>query len=234
MALMTVGQRCSKEVELGDINTIADTPGICALREAPSLLIGLHSLTAHDKWSHPRFHRMSRATGKDAPAHYSPHRTPSADLAASQPPILPLPFNPLPRQGCDFRDTSDNFTADSSSSSVSYVLEGAATTEKTTERRVQTEVSGGEARAEEPPYRTPAKLDCIQRLVIRPDLANVSHSSPEPRQLCVIRAWSGPLLSFPSDCHPSNPSPPPPSPYSVGILTLCQDDPLYLLSHSNP
>ena len=47
----------------------------------------------------------------------------------------------------------------------------------------------------QPPYRSAAKLDCIQRLVIRPDLANVSHSSPEPRQLCVIRAGSGlPLL----------------------------------------
>lgn len=54
----------------------------------------------------------------------------------------------------------------------------------------------------QPPYRGPAKLDCIQRLVIRPDLANVSHSSPEPRQLFVIRAWPGlPLL--PLDCQPS-------------------------------
>lgn len=54
----------------------------------------------------------------------------------------------------------------------------------------------------QPPYRGPAKLDCIQRLVIRPDLANVSHSSPEPRQLFVIRARPGlPLL--PLDCQPS-------------------------------
>lgn len=56
----------------------------------------------------------------------------------------------------------------------------------------------------QPPYRCPAKLDCIQRLVIRPDLANVSHSSPEPRQLSVIRAWPG--LPFPpSDCYTSAP-----------------------------
>lgn len=46
------------------------------------------------------------------------------------------------------------------------------------------------------PYHSPAKLDCIQSLVVRPDLANVSHSSPEPRQLCVISAWPG--LPFPA------------------------------------
>lgn len=56
----------------------------------------------------------------------------------------------------------------------------------------------------QPPYRSPAKLDCIQRLVIRPDLANVSHSCPEPRQLSVIRVW--PALAFLSpDCYSSSP-----------------------------
>lgn len=47
----------------------------------------------------------------------------------------------------------------------------------------------------QPPYRGPAKLDCIQRLVIHPDLANVSHYSPESRQRSAIRARPGlPLL----------------------------------------
>lgn len=63
----------------------------------------------------------------------------------------------------------------------------------------------------QPPYRSPAKLDCIQRLVIRPDLANVSHSSPEPRQLSVIRAWPGlpfllPLSSTPPSTSSAVPS----------------------------
>lgn len=72
------------------------------------------------------------------------------------------------------------------------------------------EDSGGRANwwvtHNQPPYHSPTKLDCIHILVIHSNLANVSHSSPEPRQLWFIKSRSG--LYFPSsDCYsPLHPS----------------------------
>lgn len=64
---------------------------------------------------------------------------------------------------------------------------------------------------------SPAKLDCIQRLVIRPDLANVSHSSSEPLWLYVIRAW--PRTAFSS---PLTPVPPLAASRPPSASTRCQ------------
>lgn len=57
----------------------------------------------------------------------------------------------------------------------------------------------------QPPYRSPTKLDCIHILVIHPDLANFSYSFPKPRQLCVIRARPGLYFPLSLDCYSSTP-----------------------------